>query len=148
MGPKENRVEELEERIADQAPLESQAAGVPRLLLTGVAMPTTVYCRDNPSFGGACHEYSISGGDMESEEGPFIQTILFQKGPVQEHGVNGIHHEDLLVILIDRLDHFQAGDFYCVENEMALVSLRKSLSNLNARTRERKTRGVEGTNQL
>ena len=128
--------------IQDSAPLEDEEAGITlRRLQTGIDTPTTVHCVDLPSFGGACHEYRITGDNCE-------QTIKFQEGPVQEHGVNGIHHEDLLVILIDRLEHFQAGEFACSENGTALDKLKKALWYLNLRTRDRKTRNVEGTNQL
>ena len=77
----------------------------------------------------------------------FQSEICFQHGPIKESGVNGCHNEDLITILIDRLEHFQDGDFNCFENQAALEALRLALVCLHERTREREVRGVEGTNQ-
>ena len=70
--------------------------------------------------------------------------ILFQNGPILEVGVNGISGEALLAIVIDRLRSFQAGQYACRENALALTKLEESLMWLNKRTADRKGRGVEG----
>lgn len=99
---------------------------------------------DEPGAGGACHEYGIFGTD-----GPETGVIIkFQNGPVKETGVNGVSHEALLAILIDRLEHFQAGPYACDENANALGSIRRGLVFLQQRTRKRFERGVEGTPQV
>ena len=72
-------------------------------------------------------------------------TIIFQNGPIPEFGVNGITHEALLAILIDRLEGFQAGPFANVYNGAALENLQFAQELLLSRTRERMARGVEGT---
>ena len=102
---------------------------------------TEVFAVDEPSHGGASHEYRIF------EEGLSIQNgnIKFQKGPVKEHGVNGCFHEDLIAIVIDRLQSFQNGDFACRENSNAIIKLEEALHWLNHRTNDRQKRGVEGT---
>ncbi len=95
---------------------------------------------DKPGPGGAHHLYSIfSPPDWHGV------AVPFQKGPVREHGVNGLTDEALLVILIDRLACFQAGDFACSNRRTALLHLRDALENLNQRTHDRVARGVEGT---
>jgi hypothetical protein len=112
---------------------------------------------DEPGSGGAHHCYSITGfdyarnqsvpdrrqyGDLKDED---TAIVLFQNGPIAEAGVNGLTHEVLLAILIDRLECFQAGAFANPYNQTALQSLRVAQEALLARTRHRMARGVEGT---
>ena len=120
-----------------------------RELNIGTKNFTVVNVKDEPGFGGACHEYYISRADDKDvvPVGEF-GFVKFQKGPVKEHGVNGCHQEDLLAIVIDRLRSFQAGEFACRENALALTKLEGALHWLNRRTDDRQARGVEGTNQL
>jgi hypothetical protein len=112
----------------------------------------TVY--DEPGPGGSCHHYEIHGPTKQvSGFGPVPETSLteteihFQKGPIQECGVNGISNEALLAIVEDRLWGFQSGQFACAENANALIHVRQALGYLLYRTRERTARGVEGTMQ-
>ncbi len=93
---------------------------------------------DEPGPGNACHEYLI--------ESPVEVRINFQNGPVQEFGFNGISNEALLAIVEDRLIGFQAGEFACRENAIALTHLQDAMMWLQKRTRDRIARGVEGTN--
>jgi hypothetical protein len=112
---------------------------------------------DAPGAGGANHRYSITGFDTannpsnEDSQGYRAsfsrQVILFQNGPINEVGVNGITHEALLVILIDRLRCFQSGPYNCFENACALTYLEAAQASLHSRTRARMDRGVEGTHQ-
>lgn len=97
---------------------------------------------DEPGHGGANHVYEISGFD---NEGPM--TIGFQNGAIKEAGVNGVTHEALLAILVDRLEAFQAGPYANDYNAAALDHLRSAQGALQDRTRERMARGVEGTHQ-
>lgn len=71
--------------------------------------------------------------------------IVFQEGPINEVGVNGLTHEVLLAILIDRLEGFQDGPYANDFNGNALHHLREAQEQLLDRTRERMARGVEGT---
>lgn len=91
--------------------------------------------------GGANHHYEVSFGDQ------FDYDILFQKGPIKEAGNNGLTHEALLAILIDRLEGFQAGPYASEDNAIALEALRLALAALQKRTLERIARGVEGTSK-
>lgn len=107
---------------------------------------------DEPGAGGACHQYLIEGFDLpiETEDGPdSVQALLinFQNGPINEVGVNGITHEALLAILIDRMEGFQVGPYACRENALALAKLEEAQMWLQKRTRDRMARGVEGTHE-
>lgn len=115
----------------------------------GTRRHTIVQVADEPGEGGACHEYYISPsqGDPDSPVGEYA-AIRFQKGPVGEQGVNGCHQEDLLAIVIHRLEGFQSGEFACRENALALTNIKSALEWLNKRTADRQSRGVEGTNKL
>lgn len=113
----------------------------------------TITVLDEPGQGGANHVYSITAlgeGWQDHEEGQAIVNladIAFQNGPVQEFGINGISHEVLLAIIIDRLRSFQAGPFKNDFNERALHYTEMALMYLHSRTIERLNRGVEGTSQ-
>ena len=96
--------------------------------------------RDEPGQGGACHEYVIL-----TELGAVRCEVDFQNGPIKEFGVNGVTHEALLAIVIDRLRSFQAGPYSCRDNAVALTHIEEALMWLQRRTRERIKRGVEGT---
>ena len=74
-------------------------------------------------------------------------TVLFQNGPIQTAGVNGITQEVLLAIVIDRLRSFQAGPFPCDENAEALGYCEMALDFLKERTKMRLARGVEGKSE-
>lgn len=96
---------------------------------------------DEPGAGGACHRYAITLPD-----GTFY-NVRFQNGPINEAGVNGLTHEALLAILIDRLQCFQKGPYACRENALALTKLDEALLWLCKRTLDRIQRGVEGTSE-
>lgn len=75
-----------------------------------------------------------------------LTKIDFQNGPIKENGVNGCQNEDLIAIIIDRLQGFQTGEFPCRENSIAITKLQEALMWLEKRTADRKARGVEGLN--
>jgi hypothetical protein len=102
----------------------------------------TVTVLDEPGQGGACHDYSLRLSDGDQ------WIINFQNGSVDEAGPNGVTHEALLAVLIDRLEGFQSGQYASPFNEKALEHLRGALQALNDRTAERQLRGVEGTNEV
>lgn len=112
----------------------------------------TVMVVDEPGAGGACHRYEVAGyslGTNPSADDAVPQhsktTIIFQNGPILEVGVNGLTHEVLLAIVVDRLRCFQVGPFACRENALALTKLEEAQHWLQHRTRARMARGVEGT---
>lgn len=99
---------------------------------------------DNPGHGGANHAYLITSKDPDFH---VPLEICFQDGPINEVGVNGVTHEALLAVIIDRLRCFQAGPYACRENALALTNIEQGLLWLHSRTRERMFRNVEGTHQ-
>lgn len=118
----------------------------------------TVQALDVEGCGGASHLYQIEGFDSASNPSdPWTKrhgkpakhsTILFQNGPIKEAGVNGVTHEALLTIVIDRLEGFQKGKYACPENEIALGALKLAQRTLHLRTELRAERGVEGTHKV
>lgn len=102
---------------------------------------------DDPGQGNACHHYVITqDGDLNDHGGVYCE-IIFQNGPILEVGVNGISNEALLSVVEDRLIGFQSGEFACDDNATALMYLQMSMDKLLQRTRDRMSRGVEGTHQ-
>lgn len=120
-----------------------------RRLETGSHRFAEVIVVDELGAGEACHEYYISpiGGRKDVPAGEYGH-VYFQNGPIKENGVNGCHQEDLLAIVIDRLQHFQAGKYNCRENAIALTKLEECLMWLQKRTANRMTKGVEGTYKI
>ena len=74
---------------------------------------------------------------------PFIR-IKFQAGPVPQ-GVNGCSIEDVIDVLVYRLEGFQNGPFQCRENAQAITKLEEAKQWLLYRTSKRQIQGVEGT---
>lgn len=107
----------------------------------GTRRYTAVNSLDDVGAGGAHHEYEV----VSVEDNRSLTEVSFQNGPIKENGVNGCHNEDLIAIVLDRLECFQAGKFKCYENNEAIESLQKALKWLRKRTDERIERGVEGT---
>ncbi len=114
-----------------------------------------IQVHDEPGSGGAHHHYSISGFDTDKNPANLVDgayrssfsrtPIIFQNGPIGEAGVNGLTHEALLAILIDRMSSFQAGPYACAENGEALAALEAAQAALHSRTLARMARNVEGT---
>ena len=71
--------------------------------------------------------------------------IHFQCGPLKEVGVNGCSIEDVIDVLVARLEDFQAGSFKCRENALAITKLQEAKHWLGHRTALRQQQGVEGT---
>lgn len=109
---------------------------------------TTVYHEDEEQmqFNAPHHFYVIKSESLNEGETPqSVCEVDFQKGPIKEVGVNGVMNEDLIAMVICRLDHFQDSEFECYENEMAITKLEEALLWLRKRTMGRENRGVEGT---
>lgn len=120
-----------------------------RYLELGSHRFTRIIVEDVAGAGNANHEYRIESiPDTHETHEPLIGVfahISFQKGPIAEAGVNGAYHEDLLAIVIDRLQCFQKGEFSCRENALAITKLEEAMHWLNHRTKDRQDRKVEGT---
>lgn len=108
---------------------------------------TQVSVWDEPGAGNACHEYQVKGKQYVDLNPDMCQNINFQNGPIQENGVNGVQNEDLLAIVIHRLQGFQSGNYYSRYNAIALTKIEEALMWLEKRTADRKARGVEGKSQ-
>jgi hypothetical protein len=59
----------------------------------------------------------------------------------------GTTTEDVLNVLIDRLQTFQQGQWPCEENDFAITHLQAALEVMERRTADREARGVEGRPQ-
>lgn len=81
----------------------------------------------------------------EGEGNNVVGAVHFQEGTVKEAGVNGVFNEDLIAMILTRLQFFQGTQFACRENAMAITKLEEALMWLNKRTTDRRNRGVEGT---
>lgn len=77
--------------------------------------------------------------------------IEWQNGPRRDatngdmKAPNGAFVEDAIVAALKRIEFYQESKFRCIENELAADHLRSALSWLNYRTKNRETKGVEGT---
>jgi len=92
------------------------------------------------SYGSAKFGKAATGMEI-----PYID-IKFQAGPLPE-GVNGCSIEDVIDVLVARLEGFQKGAFRCRDNALAITKLEEAKLWLLDRTRKRQAEGVEGTMQ-
>ncbi len=115
-----------------------------RTVPVGTRNYTEVFSLDHPGAGSAYHHYMIAAPHHTAA----FADIRFQSGPIKEAGVNGAHNEDLLAIVIDRLQAFQSSPFACRENALALTKIEEALHWLAHRTSARQARGVEGSNTI
>ncbi|HET7638446.1 MAG TPA: hypothetical protein VFK47_06850, partial [Ktedonobacteraceae bacterium] len=69
--------------------------------------------------------------------------LVFQDGPVAEYGLNGVTNEEVIEVLIERLNALNQEPFDCYENDMAVSCLKESLIWLNHRAKKRE--GIKGT---
>lgn len=113
-----------------------------RLLTNGLVTQkyTEIYEEKDYSYN-APHLFTVN----KVEDGEELVRISFQNGPIKEAGVNGVNNEDLIAMVIRRLEGFQNSDFACKENEKAIEKLQESLMWLRKRTMDREARNVEGT---
>lgn len=111
--------------------------------MKGTEKYTKVEAVDEKEYN-AHHHYEVQ--NAENQE--LLNSIYFQKGPIKECGVNGCHNEDLIVIVIDRLEGFQNSPYACHENFVAIEKLKEALSYLRDRTNNRIARNVEGTHVI
>lgn len=110
---------------------------------------TFIETLDEKKDGGMHHWYRVGPGKFDKAASNFkITQVYFQKGPIQETGVNGCQNEDLLFMVLHRLVEAQKGTYHCEENRWAIHFIKKALLQLEQRTNERKRRGVEGTGQV
>jgi hypothetical protein len=110
---------------------------------------TEVWQEENFSFN-APHKFEVrstNGFDMSGNQ-DVLARIHFQEGAIKEHGVNGVMNEDLITMVITRLEHFNQSEFRCRENALAITALEEALLWLRKRTMGREKRNVEGTHEV
>lgn len=101
---------------------------------------TKVYREKKSSFH-APHLFTVTS----AEDDKTLAVIHFQEGALNVAGVNGVMNEDLLVMILTRLQSFQDSEFACKENAMAITKIEEALLWLRKRTMGREKRGVLGT---
>lgn len=78
-------------------------------------------------------------------------SIAWQSGPLAVDGVrrepDGTFVETVLRAALQRLEHYNEGQFRCRENSLAITHVEEALHWLNARTARRVSAGVEGTHE-
>lgn len=97
----------------------------------------------------APHSFIVAKAECEDGKPPEpLAEIHFQEGAIKECGVNGVCNEDLIAMVIRRLEGFQDSPFRCRENAVAITKLEESLMWLRKRTMDREARNVEGTHTV
>ncbi|MDF1699532.1 MAG: ABC transporter ATPase [Planctomycetota bacterium] len=97
----------------------------------------------DPNAGGASHLYGIQYGGPDD-----VCRIQFQHGArAVEGSTAGVFDDDLLAIVQDRMEAFQAGPFACEENAAALESIKAAREALGVRVARRIKAGVLGVNK-
>ncbi len=104
---------------------------------------TEVYHEEDFKFN-APHHFKVVSSEDDLIGEKVLGQVDFQEGAIKEHGVNGVTNEDLIAMVVTRLEHFQNSDFRCRENALALTKLEEALLWLKKRTSDREARGVEG----
>lgn len=111
-----------------------------------------IYAVDEKGPGGANHKYIIakhgetSWANGNNDTG-VLAEIQFQKGARNLNGsMPGVIDTDLLEVVKDRLQAFQAGSFNSKYNAVALGHVEEALMWLNRRVEDRIERNVLGTN--
>lgn len=109
---------------------------------------TEAWCENsNAQKYNAPHHFQVRpSADPKSLK--VLSFVDFQEGPIKECGVNGVNNEDLIVMVLTRLDSFQKSEFRCRENAVAIGKLEEALLWLRKRTMGREKRGVEGTHSI
>ena len=105
---------------------------------------TKVSCEDQPWNYNAPHHFTVS--NINTDE--VVAKVDFQEGPIKEVGINGVSNEDLLLMVVTRLEGFQNSEYKCEENQKALESILDAVDHLRSRTNKRVERGVEGTSTV
>ena len=111
---------------------------------------TKVYHEDDFQFNAPHHFEVYNANELQNVDPIFekLCTVNFQEGPIKECGVNGVCNEDLIAMVICRLEHFQKSEYSSRDNAMAITKLEEAMLWLRKRTIGRENRGVEGTHKV
>lgn len=122
-----------------KAKLRDNPASLPINEIGGLNTHLRVLVLDEPMQpNSACHLYVIEANGVPT------CTLNFQRGPIKEHGVNGISNEALLAVIAHRFEGFQRGKFACDDNAEALKHIYAAMECMSKRTQGRVLAQVEG----
>jgi hypothetical protein len=116
-------------------------------LLTSKYTEVFIIDSEDMHYNAPC-DFAVRPAEGVIAEHSTLARIHFQEGPIKECGVNGVCNEDLIAMVICRLEHFQKSEFACRENALAITKLEEALLWLRKRTMGRENRGVEGTHNV
>ena len=95
------------------------------------------------------HNFVDENGNPEGGQAHAVGvSISWQRGPLKEGEENGAFVETVIAMCVDRLQFFQKSKFACIQNGRAIEHLQEALKALNERTKDRESRGVEGTHNV
>jgi hypothetical protein len=80
----------------------------------------------------------------ETVESEFIR-VVYQSGLPTEVGVNGCRPEDVIDVVVDKLEKYQHGPLACEENREAIRYLKLAKQSLHQRIQRRRDQGVLNT---
>ena len=86
------------------------------------------------------HDYLLDS----LEEGGEQQMIRFVDRTPGRPWYNGTTHEEVIKMLIDRFQYFQASELCCRESAIVLTKLEEALHWMEHRTRLRESQGIVG----
>lgn len=139
----------FEENYEEFVPCKPQIIEMVRLTSPLITSKYTYVEHEKDYLFNAPHLFKVKSEVHTGDEKEDLLCIVhFQEGPIKECGVNGVCNEDLIAMVIRRLEGFQNSEFKCKENEMALDKLKESLMWLRVRTTAREMRNVEGTHNV
>lgn len=84
--------------------------------VNGLNEAIQILATDAPGPGGANHDYllTVDNRALGSPDDVISTRIMFQNGPINEAGFNGLSNEALLAVLIDRMRGFQHCRTYSI----------------------------------
>ncbi len=115
--------------------------------LVGETDHTGIYALGEKESSGANYHYSIESKHAKQNAISAIAQFHFQHGNPADQ-VNGILSVDLLHILIDHIEGFQAGPYHSEDNAQALMHLKAALDFQQKRRQARVDRGVADTTEV
>lgn len=88
-----------------------------------------------------------NGFAISWQNGPLRQPLGTDDVASEPKAPNGAFVEDIIAVVIERIEHYQHTEFACDENAAALEHLYEAARCLDDRTKARQARGVEGTHE-
>lgn len=96
--------------------------------------------------GGAMNRANADGCHIHVYHEDNSIKFHIQQGPIKEVGVNGCQVDSLIDIAVNIIRGLNKK-YPCRENSVAITKLEEALMWLEARTKDRTVRGVEGLNK-